>query len=40
MLSSPKPRQALGTLGKTLMSKGALSRFHNVLTYSGEVIEY
>jgi hypothetical protein len=40
MLSSPKPWQALGTLGKTLMSRGALSQFHNVLTSTGEVIEY
>jgi hypothetical protein len=30
----------LGTIGKPSMSRGALSWFHNGLTYGGEVIEY
>jgi len=37
MLRSPKP---YGIVGKPSMSNGAMSRFHNVLTYVGEGIEY
>jgi hypothetical protein len=31
---------ALGIIGKPLMSRGAPSWFHNILTYGGEFIEY
>jgi hypothetical protein len=31
---------ALGTIGKPSMGRCALSWFHNVSTYDGEVIEY
>jgi hypothetical protein len=30
----------LGTIGKPLMSGGAMSWFHNISTYSEKVIEY
>jgi hypothetical protein len=34
------PCLALGTLGKSSMSRDALSWFHDVTTYGGEIIEY
>jgi hypothetical protein len=34
------PCLALGTLGKSSMSRDALSWIHDVSTYGGEIIEY
>lgn len=34
------PCLALGTLGKSSMGRDALSWFHDVSTYGGEIFEY